>query len=402
MLAHRLQQLQRSQVIGRLAAASYHGTAQLSSQARSHRSQRTIFAASKSHNVKEQLQLTRLPTHLKRFPSMTHPSMTPRPQDKMRADAQFTPTEEDAYGPVVGHSAGDIATVYARPLPAPVQSSYMTTLQENGAHLLVLGSFSGIASIALLNGLNSSEVFFSTTLAANLFSNVPVAGLCALSGDMVAQLMTGTALKQLDMRRALSAGVIGGVLQGFGTTGWLWNLNLAIPRSVIGIDGLSEIGWLAVKVGIDSAFWGSIMNTVNVIARRIAAGDSVVQAYHNWREIILSITRAEFKFWPAFGALVYTGVSEAQQVNAFGIGGFIWSVYLSYAANTGVKSNAKGLFRYGRPIGVRMSAPLNVEQSQVVGRLVPVRFDDKSSALPLHGAVGRPRVSRPCPGKFRL
>ena len=396
MLAVRTQQLAtRSQVIGRL---SYQGTAQLSSQARSHRSQRAVFAACKSHNVKEQFQITNLPTHLKRFPSMI-----PRPQQKLCKTPHFTPTEEDLlYGPLVGHSPGDIATVYARPLPDHVQSTYMKTLRDTGAHMLVVGGLGGMVAVALCNGLTTSEHFFSTTMASNMIGNLPVAGLCAISGDAVAQMLSGKGIQQLNMRRAISAGLIGSVLQGFLTTGWIWNLNLAIPRSMIGVDSLSQVGWLAIKVGMDSALWGSVMNTINVVARRIAAGDSVVQAYHNWREIILGITRDEFKFWPAFGAMVYTCVPEAQQVNAFGVGGFIWSVYLSCAANTGVTSNAKGLFRYGKPTGVRMSNVLNVEQNQVVGRLLTMRFDDRSSALPLHGAIGRLRASCPCSSNFRV
>jgi len=394
MLAVRTQQLAtRSDLIGRL---SHQGTEQLSSQLRSHRSQRAVFAA--CNNVKDQFHITNLPTHLKRFPSMI-----PRPQQKLCQTPHFTPTEEDLlYGPLVGHSPGDIATVYARPLPDHVQSTYMKTLRDTGAHMLVVGGLGGMVAVALCNGLTTSEHFFSTTMASNMIGNLPVAGLCAISGDAVAQMLSGKGIQQLNMRRAISAGLIGSVLQGFLTTGWIWNLNLAIPRSMIGIDSLSQVGWLAIKVGMDSALWGSVMNTINVVARRIAAGDSVVQAYHNWREIILGITRDEFKFWPAFGAMVYTCVPEAQQVNAFGVGGFIWSVYLSCAANTGVTSNAKGLFRYGKPTGVRMSNVLNVEQNQVVGRLLTMRFDDRSSALPLHGAIGRLRASCPCSSNFRV
>jgi len=374
-------------------AALLRGTANFATQAaRAHRSQRTVFVGCVANKKGPVFQLSKLPVSVSKFPAMP-PSLS--------VEQAYIATKADR-GDIAGHSAGDVVTVYARPLPPAPESSYMTTFQENRQHLLIMGSVGGMAAVAAMNGLTTTEVFFTGMMAKQMVCNVPVASICAGAGDIVAQLMTGTKARNLDGRRVVAAGAIGGALQGFGTTGWLWNLNLAIPRSVIGFDGLHQLSMLAGKVLLDSALWGTIINTLNVLARRVAAGDSVVQAYHTWRDKILEISRAEFKFWPAFGSIVYTCVPEAQQVNAFGVGGFIWSVYLSYAASHGVKSNSKGLFRYGRPVGVRMTAPMLVEQPKVTGKLVPARFDAKSDVLPLLGTVGRPRMTRGAPGKKKL
>ena len=378
-------------------AGLFRGTANFATQAaRAHRSQRTVFVGCVNNKKGPVFQLSKLPVSVSKFPAMPPP-----PQNEQGFYHAHMDMSDFA-----GHSAGDIATVYARPLPLPQEPSYAATLQENAAHLLLMGGAGGMAALAAVNGLTTNEVFFTTMMAKQMVCNVPVASMCASAGDVVAQLMTGTKAKNIDGRRVVAAGAIGGALQGFGTTGWLWNLNLAIPRSMIGFDSLQQLGMLGGKVLIDSAMWGTVINTLNVLARRIAAGDSVIQAYHTWRDKIVSITKSEFKFWPAFGSVVYTCVPEVQQVNAFGVGGFIWSVYLSYAASHGVTSNCKGLFRYGRPIGVRMTTPMHVEQPKVTGRLVPVRFEAKSNVLPLHGAVGRPRMTRGATGtgvkKLRL
>jgi hypothetical protein len=263
--------------------------------------------------------------------------------------------------------------------------------------MLFAGGTASTAGLVLINSITSPEVFFTAKLAQAMLMNLPVPCLCAAAGDVVAQLLTGTRdLWKLDVRRTVSAGIIGGSLQGFGTTAWLWHLNLGIPRSMVGFDSLSQGAWLIAKVLLDSAAWGTLINTLNVCARRVAAGDSLVQAHSTWRDKIVGITRSEFKFWPAFGAVVYTCVGEAQQVNAIGFGGFIWSVYLSYAANHFALSNAQSHFRYGRPTGVRIKAPTSSldEPEWTQGRMVLARFDGKSSQLPLHGAVGRPRISR--------
>ena len=383
-LARNVQWVTRRQDAGHLSVAFFHA-------ARAHRSQRSIFPPSRpcnSSGSKEQFKIVKLPPSLRRFPAMGQ-------QDgRWPRQFQFTPADEHQFGAVVGHSAGDIPTVYARPIKQPAPSRLNATLQQHGAHMLLMGGISGMAIVALFNGVTTAEIFFTTKMAQTMVSNIPFAGCCASAGDVVAQLMTGTGLKKLDFRRVIAAGAIGGMLQGFGTTAWLWNLNISIPRSLVGFDDLSKFTWLTGKVLLDSAAWGTVINTINVGARRIAAGDSVIQAYHNWREKILSITQSEFKFWPAFGALVYTCVPEAQQVNAFGLGGFVWSVYLSYAANHGVTSNKKGLFRYGRPTGVRVPASSSSLDDPVTGRVVLARFDVKSTALPLHGAAGRPRAKR--------
>lgn len=366
------------------------GTANFATQAaRAHRSQRTVFVGCVANKNGPVFQLSKLPVSLSKFPAMPLP-----PPAYMAARADLVD--------IAGHSAGDIATVYARPLPPDTETSYVATLQENSHNLLVLGSVGGMAAVVAMNGLTTDQVFFTGMLAKQMIWNLPVASICAGAGDVVAQLLTGTKARNLDGRRVVAAGAIGGALQGFGTTSWLWHLNLAIPRSVIGFDSLPQLTMLAGKVILDSAVWGTSINTLNVLARRIAAGDSVVQAYHTWRDKILGITRSEFKFWPAFGAVVYTCVPEAQQVNAFGVGGFIWSVYLSYAASHGVKSNSKGLFRYGRPVGVRMTTRMLCEQPKATGKLVPARFDVKLNVLPSLGTVGRPRMTRGAPSKKKL
>ena len=295
-------------------------------------------------------------------------------------------------------AAGDAPT-FARPVlqPAATTPAWMQAVRENGAHMLFAGGTASTAGLVLINSITSPEVFFTAKLAQAMLMNLPVPCLCAAAGDVVAQLLTGTRdLWKLDMRRTVSAGVIGGSLQGFGTTAWLWHLNIGIPRSMVGFDSLSQGAWLIAKVLLDSAAWGTLINTLNVCARRVAAGDSLVQAHSTWRDKIVGITRSEFKFWPAFGAVVYTCVGEAQQVNAIGFGGFIWSVYLSYAANHFAKSNEHSHFRYGRPTGVRIKASTSSldEPEWTQGRVVLARFDGKSSQLPLHGAVGRPRISR--------
>jgi len=303
-------------------------------------------------------------------------------------------------------AAGDAPAVCARPVcesvcpvsqPAATTPAWMQALRENGAHMLFAGGTASTAGLVLINSVTSPEVFFTAKLAQTMLMNLPVPCLCAAAGDVVAQLLTGTRdLWKLDMRRTVSAGVIGGSLQGFGTTAWLWHLNIGIPRSMVGFDSLSQGAWLIAKVLLDSAAWGTLINTLNVCARRVAAGDSLVQAHSTWRDKIVGITRSEFKFWPAFGAVVYTCVGEAQQVNAIGFGGFIWSVYLSYAANHFAKSNEHSHFRYGRPTGVRIKASTSSldEPEWTQGRVVLARFDGKSSQLPLLGVVGRPRVSR--------
>lgn len=334
-------------------------------------------------------KIVRLPPSLRRFP----PTVPAVGNSDMH---QHVEVQHPAAG---GHLAGDVPAVCARPVlqPAATDPAWMQAVKENGAHILLAGGMVSTAGLVLMNSVTSPEIFFTAKLAQTQLMNLPVPCLCAAAGDVVAQLLTGTrALWKLDVRRTLSAGVIGGSLQGFGTTAWLWHLNLAIPRSLVGFDSWSQGGWLIAKVLLDSAAWGTLINALNVCARRVAAGDSLVQAHSILRDKIVGITRSEYKFWPAFGAVVYTCVGEAQQVNAIGFGGFIWSVYMSYATNHSAKSNEQSHFRYGRPTGVRIKAPTSSldEPEWTQGRMVLARFDGKSSELPLHGAVGRPRISR--------
>lgn len=376
------------------------------SAARAHRSQRTVFAACPSHNTKGSLSVMKIPASQSRYPAMS-----PRPEME---DAQQATGAHDllqgshSYVAVAGHSAGDGSAFLqrtpsggtsARPSPAGI----LGTLKKHRAHVLLLGGMSGMASVVLFNGVTSSEIFVTAQMAKNMLMNVPLTALCSGTGDVVAQMMTGTRLQSIDWRRVVAAGSIGGILQGFGTTAWVWHLNESIPRSIIGLESLSEQAMLAWKVGIDSAFWGTVINTLNITLRRVAAGDSLVQAYHNWHTKIMDVTKGEFKFWPAFGSAVYLFVPDAQQVNVFGFGGLIWSIYLSFMANHGVASNAKGLFRYGarRPSGVRTRpapAPAMTHQD-IAARLVPARHGETSFAAAvrvrgLQVAMGRPRPSR--------
>lgn len=362
---------------------------------RAHRLERTVFAPGKTHNVK--LQPVKLPLGLTR-----NPALAPRPVYQA-APAVSELQQRPVVAPDV---AGGEVFVRTRSSGSDVemQSSYRSSIEKHAAHIMIMSGAAGMGGIALVNGLTSHEVFFTAELARTMVCNTPIAGMCAAMGDVVAQMLTGTNIKKLDTRRVVAAGLIGGVLQGVGTTAWLWHLNLAIPRSLVGFDSPSQVFALAGKVIIDSALWGTMINTLSVGLRRIAAGDSLIQAHQTWSEKLPSITRSEFKFWPAYGSMVYTCVPDLQQVNVFGIGGFIWSVYLSYAANHGVTSNSKGLFRYGAPKGVRTRKIVDeMEKTPVftVGRLVPAAFNSKSSSLPLHGAAGRPRVPRTS-GKGRI
>eukprot|EP00802_Teleaulax_amphioxeia_P013473 Tamp_13524.p1 GENE.Tamp_13524~~Tamp_13524.p1 ORF type:complete len:402 (-),score=81.95 Tamp_13524:113-1318(-) len=382
-----VQWLTRRQDAGRLPAAFYHAA----------RAQRP-----KMRPVQPQplvLKIVKLPPSLRRLPRAA-PAMTTQQQlEKAHLVEAMTSAQVAQYAAAAGHSAGDIPTVYARPiLEVDRTPQWIQAVKENGAHALLAGGAAGMAGLALFNAATCSAVFFTPQLAQTMLMNIPTPFLCAAAGDVVAQVVTGTReISKLDRRRILAAGLIGGVLQGFGTTAWLWHLNHAIPRSMVGFDNLSQGAWLLAKVLFDSAAWGTVINTLNVGARRVAAGDSVIQAYSTWKDKIVSITKSEYKFWPAFGAVIYTCVPEAQQVNGFGFGGLIWSIYLSYAANHGVSSNQQGFFRYGRPTGVRIKAPTSSldEPEMPRGQMVLARFNVKSSELPLHGAVGRPRISRP-------
>lgn len=364
---------------------------------RAHRLERTVFAPSKTHTVTMQhVKMVKMPLGLNR-----NPALAPRPvfQAALTELQQRPAVAPDVAGGEVIIRTRSTGSGAVAPAGELASFSYSQSVKEHAAHIMFISGMAGMGSIALVNGLTSHEVFFTAELARAMVSNIPIAGMCAGMGDIVAQVMTGTNIQKLDIRRVFAAGLIGGVLQGVGTTAWLWHLNMAIPRSLVGFDSLSQVVALAGKVIIDSALWGTTINTLNVGMRRIAAGDSLVQAHQTWSEKLPSITRSEFKFWPAYGSMVYTCVPDLQQVNVFGIGGFIWSVYLSYAANHGVTSNSKGLFRYGAPKGVR-TKPIEIEQTHV-GRLIPAAFNSRSSSLPLHGSAGRPRVPRTS-GKGRI
>ena len=55
-----------------------------------------------------------------------------------------------------------------------------------------------------------------------------------------------------------------GVLQGVGTTMWLWHLNLAIPEHAIGFTSSSALLVLAAKVLLDSGLWGTVTNSLSI------------------------------------------------------------------------------------------------------------------------------------------
>ena len=97
-----------------------------------------------------------------------------------------------------------------------------------------------------------------------------------------------------------------GVLQGVGTTMWLWHLNLAIPEDAIGFTSSSAILVLAAKVLLDSGLWGTVTNSLSITARRLAAGDAAVDAYRTWRTKIYAITVSEFKLWPPWCSVYYS------------------------------------------------------------------------------------------------
>ena len=384
------------------------GAAHLSTQAaRAHRAQRTVFAACPNHNAKGPFSVVvRVPASVSRYPAAGD-SVSNEPavaQETLAWDGsaastgiaaqdllQHQPAQRAA---ATGHQAGGSASGLQDSPAQPRGGRLAMALRTHGAHVLLVGGVGGMGVVSLLNmGLHPDAVYLSWNMLKTMVCNVPVAGFCAAGGDIVAQVMTGSKLRHLDLRRTVAAGVIGGSLQGFGTTMWVAQLNSVIPRSMIGFESASQLAWTLNKVLVDSAFWGTCLNTANIFLRRLAAGDSLKQAHANWKDMILDVTRGEFKFWPAFGAMVYVLVQPGNQVNAFGVGGFIWSVYLSFMANYNVASDNRGPFRYGRPSGVRikplkdkalaashLQSPRTSLDSINFSRLVPTRFGDTASA----------------------
>jgi len=235
------------------------------------------------------------------------------------------------------------------------------SLTEALPKILLVSSAAAMGSALILCNTLAPEMVMSWDLVAAMKYNIPISAACAALGDMVAQVVANRGTKKplkLDAKRLLTAGGIAGALQGIGTTVWLAHFNQMIPGSWVGFGSISEVLTLGVKVVVDSFVWGTLLNTGSVLLRRTCAGDSFVEATRKWKDSIVSITAFEFKFWPVWGAAVYAYVPVADQVGAFAVGGFLWSIYLSMIANgsSGGSMVPRKLAWYGRPVGIRRNS----------------------------------------------
>ncbi|EKX31133.1 hypothetical protein GUITHDRAFT_122660 [Guillardia theta CCMP2712] len=246
--------------------------------------------------------------------------------------------------------------------PAHVSKS-LQSLEGRMPQFLFNSAAAGMAAALVYCNVHVPEAALSMEVFDQILRNIPLAATCAMMGDAVAQGVDqrhrGVAEVKVDWNRLLSAGAVAGLLQGGGTTIWLCNLNMLMPGSMVGFDSLSKFGALMGKVIVDSYIWGTLTNTFNIILRRLCARDSLGHAVSQWKRNIVNVTVSEFKFWPGWGAMVYAYVPVTEQVNAFAIGGFIWSVYLSWVANSvpqdklDVSINRR-YSRYGCPVGLKL------------------------------------------------
>eukprot|EP00960_Hanusia_phi_P057132 763466-Hanusia_phi.AAC.8 len=248
-----------------------------------------------------------------------------------------------------------------------VQMEETSLSPERKSQILLTSATAGMMSaIAICNIPGSEEVALNSETLSMMFRNAPLAISCSALGDLVAQKLSGVA--KIDWKRTISAGAIGTVLAGFGTTVWLSNLNMLIPREMVGFDSLGKFNALFFKVVFDSATWGTFMNSANIVLRRLAGGDSLSEAYNSWKNTIMPVTKSEFKFWPAWGAMVYTAIPLEEQVNAFAVGGLIWNVYLSWMSNSkAAQATSLKKAKYGKPVGLNFPRKCVMDLKSLTG-----------------------------------
>lgn len=148
-----------------------------------------------------------------------------------------------------------------------------------------------------------------------------------VASDLVAQKITG---KKLDLKRSMWAGLIGCLVNSFGFGIFLHYIEALIPSETVGLLGGSKMAAnLFVKTILDSFVWGTISNSLSILLRRLSAGDSLLQAFHVWKGLIMEVFGSEFKFWPYWQGACYSMIPVESRVQWVALGAFLWNTYLS-------------------------------------------------------------------------
>mmetsp|Transcript_37998 Transcript_37998/g.59264 ORF Transcript_37998/g.59264 Transcript_37998/m.59264 type:complete len:346 (+) Transcript_37998:44-1081(+) len=185
----------------------------------------------------------------------------------------------------------------------------------------------------------SMSVFERDELEAVARNLAPGFGFFFLS-DIVAQCVPHSDPSydrpSLQWRRALRAGLLGILINGFGYTLWLHRLNLLIAPDRVNLHGttLAVVLHLLLKAVVDSFVWGAFSNTVGIIGRRVFEGDALQHAIDVWSEKFLGVMQKEFFFWPLWNAVNFCLVPRDLQVGFTSLGALVWNAYLSWVASS--------------------------------------------------------------------
>ena len=174
------------------------------------------------------------------------------------------------------------------------------------------------------------------TLESGL-SRVPLSSSLFFASDFIAQKIE---LKsKLDFRRMISAGCIGGLLNGVGFVFWLHYVEAVFPLPPSGGNGLTivRLAQLFAKACLDTMVWGTISNCIGLILRRIAAGDSTKEAARLWSQRYTEVFMTGYKFWPCWQSITYSVVPSDSRVYFVAVGAFFWNTYLSLQSSHGLE-----------------------------------------------------------------
>mmetsp|Transcript_38037 Transcript_38037/g.93489 ORF Transcript_38037/g.93489 Transcript_38037/m.93489 type:complete len:318 (-) Transcript_38037:522-1475(-) len=229
---------------------------------------------------------------------------------------------------------------------------------------LSLTTTAAIMSSAHTKGPSFAEAFQGRN---PFLPHLPSVMLAFASADFVSQLveMQSSDKKHvahgLDVWRLLSAGIVGCFLAGFGTIIWFHYFNILFPPESVGLQSTEGICMLLAKTLIHSFAWGTISNSLGIVLRRIASGDSLYQACVFWRDRILGVTLRNFYFWPLWQLVAFSLVPGAYLVPLNTFGAFLWNSFLSWMSShtprkpvirssplERVGSMLQGLMRQGR------------------------------------------------------
>mmetsp|Transcript_28660 Transcript_28660/g.55934 ORF Transcript_28660/g.55934 Transcript_28660/m.55934 type:complete len:386 (-) Transcript_28660:346-1503(-) len=215
---------------------------------------------------------------------------------------------------------------------APVATKQMVLIVSATLSYMFIATFAPVTLMAL----------FDNGIFLPFLQNITPAALCFGGADVVTQLVTlredhkrsgGLGFPfHFDAWRSASASFTGILCNAIGLTVWLHFLNTCLPHSCVGLKG-TKLGLLVAKTMTHAFVWGTLSNSISLVLRRILAGDSAMKSVEFWNSKILSVTKTNFAFWPAWMLINFALVPQQYHVRFTAVGAFCFNIFMSYISS---------------------------------------------------------------------